>query len=148
MKRKDTAEQTRKGTKMKKNAQYEIDHINETIILTKKFRKEASLMGTPAYKELMKIKREHPTYKLEERVIAKKENKETYSDLTIDEMKKFIGYIHGDDKETAQKRLDELKGLEEFYDEFRKPAKYGSIKKWFLGYYKKQYTMTEDEEAA
>ncbi len=133
---------------MKKNAQYEINHIDEIIILTKKFRKEASVMGTPAYKELMKIKREHPTYKLEERVIAKSEGKETYSDLTIDEMKKFIGYIHGEDKETAQKRLDELEALEKFYDEFRKSAKYGSIKKWFLGYYKKQYTMSEDQEAA
>ena len=129
---------------MKKNANYEINHIDEIIILTKKFRKAASTMGTPEYKELMKIKREHPTYKLEERVIAKSKSKETYSDLTIDEMKKFIGYIHGEDEETAQARLNELKALEKFYDEFHKSAKYGSIKKWFLNYYKKQYTMTEE----
>lgn len=129
---------------MKKNANYEINHIDEIIILTKKFRKEASVMGTPAYKELMKIKRQHPTYKLEERVIAKSEGKETYSDLTIDEMKKFIKYIHGEDENTANARLAELEGLEKFYDEFRKAAKYGSIKKWFLGYYKKQYTMTTE----
>ena len=128
--------------KMKKSANYEINHIDETIILTKKFRKEASVMGTPAYKELMKIKREHPTYKLEERVIAKSESKETYSDLTIAEMKKFIEYIHSEDEATKTQRLNELKGLEKFYDEFRKSAKYGSIKKWFLGYYKNQYTTT------
>ncbi len=132
---------------MKKNAQYEINHIDEIIILTKKFRKEASVMGTPAYKELMKIKREHPTYKLEERVIAKSEGKETYSDLTIAEMKKFINYIE-QDEETRKARLTELEGLEKFYDEFRKSAKYGSIKKWFLSHYKDQYTMSEDEEAA
>ena len=129
---------------MKKSANYEINHIDEIIILTKKFRKEASVMGTPAYKELMKIKREHPSYKLEERVIAKSEGKETYSALTIDEMKRFITYIHGDDAETARIRLNELEALEKFYDEFRKAAKYGSIKKWFLGYYKNQYTMSED----
>ena len=132
---------------MKKNANYEINHIDEIIILTKKFRKEASVMGTPAYKELMKIKREHPTYKLEERVIAKSESKETYSDLTIQEMKKFINYIEKDE-ETKKERLTELEGLEKFYDEFRKSAKYGSIKKWFLAHYKEQYTMTEEDKAA
>ena len=51
---------------MKKNAQYEIDHINETIILTKKFRKAASILNTPEYKELMKIKHEHPSFTLVE----------------------------------------------------------------------------------
>ena len=132
---------------MKKNANYEINHIDEIIILTKKFRKEASVMGTPAYKELMKIKREHPTYKLEERVIAKSESKETYSDLTIQEMKKFINYIEKDE-ETKKERLTELEGLEKFYDEFRKSAKYGSIKKWFLAHYKEQYTMTEEDKVA
>lgn len=132
---------------MKKNAQYEINHIEETIILTKKFLKAASVMGTPEYKELMKIKREHPTYTLEERIITKKENKETYSDLTIEEMKKFIGYIHKDDEALKTQRLNELEGLEKFYDEFRKSAKYGSIKKWFLAYYKNQYTMNEEDVA-
>ena len=132
---------------MKKNANYEINHIDEIIILTKKFRKEASVMATPAYKELMKIKREHPTYKLEERVIAKSESKETYSDLTIQEMKKFINYIEKDE-ETKKERLTELEGLEKFYDEFRKSAKYGSIKKWFLAHYKEQYTMTEEDKVA
>lgn len=132
---------------MKKNANYEINHIDEVIILTKKFRKDASVMGTPAYKELMKVKREHPTYKLEERVIAKSEGKETYSDLTIAEMKRFIAYIHDGDEATKTQRLNELVALEKFYDEFRKSAKYGSIKKWFLGHYKKDYTKTEDEAA-
>ena len=133
---------------MKKNTNYEINHIDETIILTKKFRKAASTLNTPEYKELMKIRRQHPTYKLEEREIKKCATKKTYSALTIDEMKKFIKYIHEADKETMDARLKELDALEKFYDEFHASAKYGAIKKWFLGNYKEDYTKKTEDKAA
>ncbi len=133
---------------MKKNEQYEINHIDETIILTKKFRKAAGTLNTPEYKQLMELKRKHPTYKLVEREIKKSEGKATYASLTVEEMKKFIRYIHEDDNETMGTRLNELAELERFYDEFHASAKYGVMKKWFLGYYKEEYTKKTETKAA
>ena len=43
---------------MKKSANYEINPIDKTITLTKKFLKGASTMGTPEYKELKKLEKE------------------------------------------------------------------------------------------
>ncbi len=133
---------------MKKNEHYEIDHITETIILSKKFKKAASILNTAEYKELMKIRNTHPSYKLVERVIKKADSKCTYHSLTIEEMKKFISFIHEKDEETMKARLNEFNELEKFYDQFHASAKYGALKKWFLNYYKEDYTKQKRKEAA
>ncbi len=49
---------------MKKNANYEINPIDKTITLTKKFLKGASTMGTPEYKELKKLEKDNPGFTL------------------------------------------------------------------------------------
>lgn len=58
---------------MKKNA-YEINHINATIYMTKKFYKAACTLNTPEYKELIAARRDNPTYKMEVREIKKATN--------------------------------------------------------------------------
>ena len=45
---------TRKVTKMKQNLGYEIDFIEEKIIVSKKFLKEASTINTDPYRIGMK----------------------------------------------------------------------------------------------
>jgi len=129
---------------MKKFEQYEIDHIEETITLTKKFLKAASTMGTAEYKELMKIKRENPTYKLVERTIKKAESKKTYPKLTIVKMREFIEtYACKGDEAQKTSSLAELDSLVAFY-EFHKSAKYGATKKWFFEKFGEKYRAYAD----
>ena len=41
---------------------YKIDHITETIIVTKKFLNEAAVFGTSAYNTLVMIKKDFPLF--------------------------------------------------------------------------------------
>ena len=43
--------------KMKKNQNYEINFATNTIIVSKKFLAAASVMGTDAYKEMLKLRK-------------------------------------------------------------------------------------------
>ena len=123
---------------MKKNVGYEVKHIEKTICLSKKFLKAASIMGTPEYKELKKVMKENPDYKLEERKINQKESKVTYSELTFAVMESIIkGSANGNAEEEA-KRIAEFKAVKEFYDG-NKTTKYGHVKSWFVQKYKNEY---------
>ena len=75
---------------MKKSANYEINPIDKTITLTKKFLKGASTMDTPEYKELKKLEKDNPGFTLKVREINQKENKQTYSELTFAVMENII----------------------------------------------------------
>ena len=44
---------------MTKNTQYEIDFINSKIILTKKFAKSASIVGSKDYNTLCRIRKDY-----------------------------------------------------------------------------------------
>ena len=60
---------------MKQNVGYEIDYIEEKIIVSKKFLKEASTINTAAYTELTQIRKDYPEFTIVPRAITKKENK-------------------------------------------------------------------------
>ena len=122
---------------MKKNVGYEVKHIEKTIYLSKKFLKEASIMGTPEYKELKKIQKENPDYKLAERKINQKESKVTYSELTFAVM---TNIIEGSAKDDADKKakIAEFDAVKAFYDS-NKTTKYGHVKSWFVQNYRKEY---------
>ena len=75
---------------MKKNVGYEINPIDKTITLTKKFLKGASTMGTPEYKELKKLEKDNPGFELKVREINQSETKQTYGELTFAVMEKII----------------------------------------------------------
>ena len=122
---------------MKKNVGYEVKHIEKTICLSKKFLKAASIMGTPEYKELKKVMKENPDYKLEERKICQKESKVTYSELTFAVMESIIEGSAKDDADKTAK-IAEFEAVKTFYDG-NKTTKYGHVKSWFVQNYKKQY---------
>lgn len=82
---------------MIKNANYNIDFINATIIITKKFYKAASILNTPEYKEMMQLRRENPTFSIVLREIKKKENKKSYRNLNYKNMRTFIENYETDD---------------------------------------------------
>ena len=139
MKRKDTAEQTRKEITMKKNVGYEINPIEKTITLSKKYLKGASIMGTPEYKELKKLEKDNPGFELKVREIKQKEDKTTYDELTFVTMEKIIKQS-AKDKEDETKKIEEFDAIKVFY-EGNKTTKYGHVKSWFVQKYKQEYII-------
>ena len=122
---------------MKKNLGYEINPIEKTITLSKKFLKGASIMGTSEYKELKKLEKENPGFELKVREIKQKENKTTYDELTFAVMEKIITEsVKG--KEGATNKIEEFKAIKTFYDG-NKATKYGHVKSWFVQNYKQEY---------
>ena len=147
-KEKRSRNKTRKATTMKKTARIEINHIDATIIMTKKFYEAACHLNTPEYKELMAARRDNPTYKLEVRTINKKADKNSYRNLTFDNMEIFI-----------RKSMDSVRPLEERLDEYEavkslskaQASPYAYVKTWFLKEYGDEYNKynkAEEEKAA
>ena len=122
---------------MKKNTGYEINPIEKTITLTKKFLKGASTMGTPEYKELKKLEKDNPGFELKVREIQQSETKQTYSELTFAVMEKIIRGSAKDDADEKAK-ITEYEAIKVFY-EGNKTTKYGHVKSWFVGKYKDEY---------
>ena len=132
---------------MKKNT-YEINHIDATIIMTRKFYEAACHLNTPEYKELMAARRDNPTYKLEVREISKATNKKTYRNLTYNNMELFI-----------KKSMDSTRSLEDRLGEYEtvkalskvQNSPYAYVKTWFLKTYGDEYNKynnTKEETAA
>ncbi len=124
---------------MKQNIGYEIDFIEEKIIVGKKFLKEASTINTAAYTELAQLRRDFPEFTIVPRQIAKKENKMTYSKLTYDFMREYIETK--EDAKTVLVEFERIKKLAKFQN-----ASYVFVKKWFLGLYGDEFKREEDEE--
>ena len=47
-----------------KRIAYAIDHLNATVTVTKSFLKEAGIIGSPAYTEMLHLRRELPEYEI------------------------------------------------------------------------------------
>ena len=133
---------------MKKTASYEIDHISATIYVTKAFVKEASILNTPEYKTMLNVRRDNPDYKIEVREIAKKSNKKTYRNLTVENIETFIRNSM-EDKRSVEVRMVELEAVKKLSKSH--PSPYAYLKKWFLDEYGKEYNKrpgTNEQESA
>ena len=75
---------------MNKNTNYTINFEAEEIIITKKFGKAASQIGTPEFKVMQQLRKEFAGFSFAYKTIEKKENKKSYKGLSIDEMTRFI----------------------------------------------------------
>ena len=129
---------------MTKSANYEINHIDETIIITKKFYKAAGILNSPEYKELMAIRRDNPNYKIVLREIKKKAGKKSYRNLTYDNMKTFITAWETDE-ETRKQRLAQMDTVMELSKVQAGP--YAYVKTWFLDLYGEAYNKYNDDTA-
>ncbi len=123
---------------MKKNVGYEINPIEMTITLTKKFLKGASVMGTPEYKELKKVQKDNPGYELKVREITPSETKVTYGELTFKVMATLIKDSAKGNTEEENTKLAEFDAVKAFYDG-NKATRYGHVKSWFVQKYKDEY---------
>lgn len=114
---------------MKKMNEYKIDHIAQTITLTKKFAKAAGILGSPEYKAFKELRADHEGYAVQVREIAKKENKTSHANLTYDFMKTFFLTVEGKSTENIAK-LEKVIELSH-----GQPGHYAYVKKWFLNLY-------------
>ena len=132
--------------KMTKKANCEIKFIEKKIIVAKKFYKAASILNSPEYKELMQLRRDNPTFKMEVREITKATNKKTYRNLTYENMELFI-----------KKSMESVRPLKERWEEYEtvrglsksQSAPYAYVKAWFLKVYGAEFNKyrKNDEDA-
>lgn len=106
-----------------------INDKNRTIVITKKFAAAAKRYGTKEYKNLQKVRRDYPNYRVEVKTVSKKSN--SFKGLTYAYME---SYIRKHDDEEMLKAFFVLCGKTEEGEaqEFAAAASYGEIKKWFL----------------
>ena len=132
---------------MKKTASYEINHPAATIYVSKTFAKEASILNTPEYQTMLAVRRDNPMYKIEMREIAKKANKNSYRNLTIDNVDTFIRNSV-EDKRSVDERIAEFERVKALSKAQTSP--YAYVKRWFLKEYGDEYNRyqkkTDDQK--
>ena len=122
------------------NREYNINHEEEKIIITKKFSKEAGQLGTAAYKTMMQLRSELPGYKFETKTIKKKKNKKSYAKLTLDNMKEHIEEMDGKDS-AVMKEFENLMARYKLH-----AGRYAKIKSWYLKQYADEYKDVNDND--
>lgn len=116
---------------MSKNTNYTINFETEEIIITKKFGKAASQIGTPEFKVMQQLRKEFADFSFTYKTIKKKENKNSYKGLSIEEMTRFLSNRAEEEQEMFKKVLAVAAN---------KQGKYAIVKKWFLDNYKEAYS--------
>ena len=122
-----------------------INFMEETIVMNSAFAKKAKRTNSPEYRELIRTRKEFPTYELKTRTIKRNANKECYKGLTYDFMREYITTHH-----RANENIVEFEKM--LYLSKCHTIKYPTIKKWFLQTYPevveygKSYFTTETEE--
>ena len=73
-----------------------VNHINNTITVTKAFMKKAENFGSAEYKQMMEIKSDEVlrSYKIIVRSIKKNPEKESYRNLTYKNMETYISTLN------------------------------------------------------
>ena len=127
---------------MKNTNRYEINYIEGKIIVTKKFLKEAGIIGSVAYEELTKVRHDYPDFVIVEREISKKQGKKTYGKLTYKVMAEFIEAQEADAASDVLAEFERVQALSKVY-----PGQYAFVKTWFLNRYKEVFSQEETEEA-
>ena len=115
---------------MKKNTGYEIDFVNEQIVVTKAFLKAAGTLNTPEYNDLQNARRENPGFAIVQREVTKKEGKKAYRNLTYKDS-------------PILQQFDKIRALSKV-----QAGPYAYVKTWFLNLYGDAFKEEEEEETA
>ena len=111
-----------------------------TITLTKAFAKLAYTPGTAEFRHLAELHKAFPDFPIVQRTASKNEDKEKFTDLSIDRMEKFIKWFKG------EKELAEFQNAKSFYK--GTSGYYGKMKKWFLDKYGDDFKKFQDAQKA
>ena len=128
---------------MKNSNRYEINYIEGKIIVSKKFLKEAGIIGSTAYTELAQVRRDYPDFPIVQREIAKKQGKQTYGKLDYKAMGEFIKEKEEDAADAVLAEFEHVKALSKIHD-----GSYAFVKTWFLKRYKDEFVKEEKTEEA
>lgn len=107
---------------MKSTNTCKVNIIDSTITVTKAFAKKAGIIGTPEYKEMVKLRKAYPGFSFVQRTSIITANKNNYSGLTFEVMCKAIIDLDGEDSPNL-KILKKAKANR---------VSYPKMKKWFL----------------
>ena len=128
---------------MKQNHGYEINFEEGKITVTKSFLKKAGIIGSEAYHELARVRRDFPDFAIQQREISKNQGKKTYGNLTYKVMKAFIEV---QEEENAQAVLAEFERIQQLSKAHN--GQYAFVKSWFLKRYNDQFVQEENAEKA
>lgn len=123
---------------------YMVDYVEELIIVSKKFLKAASIVGTKEFEIMAVLKKTYPTYEIQIKEISKKEDKVSYEGLSIEKMLAFISV------RKEEKDVKEFERYIEVYTDDKtrkiKKGKYATIKKLFLEDYKEEFNSLSSKD--
>ena len=113
---------------------FAVNFADNTIIASKTALKKASVPNSVEYKDLMKLKKQHPTFEVVAKEIKKHEGKKTHKGLTD---KLILAYI------SIQPNADDLKKQ---HDEAKELGQFPLVRRWFLNTFKDFDMATAKEE--
>ena len=119
-----------------------LDFDKNLIILNSTFAKKARRIGSPEYNQLQEVHSEFSTFKVVQRQIKKKPEREHYKGLTYDYMRAYIAETVGKDNAADEEReaavkeaLDVLESKILISKCHSNTQRYPAIRKWFLATY-------------
>ena len=118
---------------MRMDAGYEIDFVNKKIVVSKAFLKAAGVFGTAQYTQILTLRREHPDFELVKREISRKKDKQTYRNLSYENMRGYIIEKEGKDNPVLTE-FDKVLALSKIQS-----GPYAYVKNWFLGKYRDEF---------
>ena len=113
---------------------YRVDFVNENIEISKSFATAAQKANTSAHKQLMDLRKAYPGFGITIYTTEITENKQTYSGLKFDEMRRCI--IDWEGENSAN-----LAALNKAITD---KVPYPKVKKWYLGIYGERYKRAAD----
>ena len=113
---------------------YRVDFVNENIEISKSFATAAQKANTSAHKQLMDLRKAYPGFGITIYTTEITENKQTYSGLKFDEMRRCIIDWEGEGSAT-------LAALNKAITD---KVPYPKVKKWYLGIYGERYKRAAD----
>lgn len=109
-----------------------INHKNQTIEMSKKFAKAASVFGSREYKQLQEARRDYPDFRVV--TVSRKTTgkKETFKGLTYEYMEMYI-QKHDDDTKSIMSEYLMLRGkTDEAEEALAESCTYLEMREWFL----------------
>ena len=109
---------------------YEMNHIDHIITLSESFMRKAGILNSPEYKELLKLRRDWPDYKLQKASSEKKSKRNKV--LKYEVMREYIKSVEST-KEEAEKVLEEMEKIRTLSKVQANPYKF--VHDWFISRY-------------
>ena len=106
-----------------------VDVVTARIYVSSAFRKACADISSDEYKLLQDVRKDNPTFTVEERKIKTNPNKESYRGLTYGYMERYIA-LHDGEQSKAMEEYKEMRLIAECHS-----ISFPKIRDWFLEKY-------------